>query len=73
MHFTMSKSAVGFNFPMYVFTAALPLGFLLTSLRLIKNIIDNINGSKSGGWNVNQTPLDELSTGERSTIKTNNK
>lgn len=73
MHFSMSKSAVGFNFPMYVFTTALPLGFLLTSLRLIKDIVENINGSKSGGWNINQMPVDELSTGERSTIKTNNK
>jgi TRAP-type C4-dicarboxylate transport system permease small subunit len=73
MHFSMSKSAVGFNFPMYVFTAAIPLGFLLTSLRLIKDIIENINRSKSGGWNMNQTTVDKLSVGEHYTIKTESK
>ena len=39
MQFTMQKSAMGFNFPMYLFTAALPVGFALTSVRLIADII----------------------------------
>ena len=73
MHFSMSKSAVGFNFPMYVFTAAIPLGFLMTSLRLIKDIIGNINGSRSGGWNMNQSPVDELNTEEHFTLDTESK
>jgi len=55
MHFTMEKSAVGFNFPMFVFTAALPLGFFLTSWRLIKNILGNIRGSITDRWGIHQT------------------
>ena len=39
MHFVMDKSVMGFRFPMYVFTAALPFGFALTSLRLIEDIV----------------------------------
>jgi TRAP-type C4-dicarboxylate transport system permease small subunit len=39
MHFGMNKSAMGFSFPMFVFTAALPFGFFLTSLRLIIDIV----------------------------------
>jgi TRAP-type C4-dicarboxylate transport system permease small subunit len=39
MHFEMNKSVMGFHFPMFVFTAALPIGFALTSLRLILDII----------------------------------
>src|SRR5687767_4227812 len=31
MHFIMDKSVMGFRFPMYFFTAALPAGFALTS------------------------------------------
>jgi TRAP-type C4-dicarboxylate transport system permease small subunit len=61
MHFSMGKSAVGFNFPMYVFTAALPLGFLLTSLRLFKDIFDHITGSKAGGWDINLKSVDKSS------------
>ncbi len=38
MHFVMSKTAMGFPFPMYLFTAALPSGFMLTSIRLIQDI-----------------------------------
>lgn len=38
MHFTMDKEAMGFRFPMFIFTAALPVGFALTSIRLIQNI-----------------------------------
>ena len=39
MHFMMDKSVMGFRFPMYLFTAALPFGFALTSLRLILDIV----------------------------------
>jgi TRAP-type C4-dicarboxylate transport system permease small subunit len=35
----MDKSVMGFRFPMYLFTAALPFGFALTSLRLIEDIV----------------------------------
>ena len=69
MHYAMNKSAIGFNFPMYVFTAALPLGFLLTSLRLFKDIVDIIKGNKPGGWDINQTPLDESGTRKHPVIK----
>lgn len=39
MHFIMNKSVMGFRFPMFWFTAALPFGFALTSYRLLQNII----------------------------------
>jgi TRAP-type C4-dicarboxylate transport system permease small subunit len=38
MHIAMDKSVMGFRFPMYLFTAALPVGFGLTSIRLIEDI-----------------------------------
>jgi TRAP-type C4-dicarboxylate transport system permease small subunit len=55
MHFTMKKSAVGFDFPMYIFTAALPVGFLLTSLRLMKDIFSNSGKSGMNRWDINQS------------------
>ncbi|MEX2233793.1 MAG: TRAP transporter small permease subunit [Cyclobacteriaceae bacterium] len=39
MHILMDKSVMGFRFPMYFFTAALPVGFALTSIRLIQDIV----------------------------------
>lgn len=45
MHFTMEKSVMGFRFPMYLFTAALPVGFGLTSIRLVQDIIHIITSS----------------------------
>lgn len=45
MHIALDKSAMGFHFPMFVFTAALPIGFALTSLRLVLDIISSIRGS----------------------------
>lgn len=39
MHFEMDKSVMGFHFPMYWFTIALPIGFALTSLRLTQDIV----------------------------------
>jgi TRAP-type C4-dicarboxylate transport system permease small subunit len=42
MHFIMHKSAMGFSFPMYLFTAALPAGFALTSVRLVNDILKKL-------------------------------
>jgi C4-dicarboxylate transporter DctQ subunit len=39
MHLEMNKSVMGFHFPMFIFTAALPVGFALTSFRLVVDII----------------------------------
>ena len=50
MHITMSKSAMGFNFPMYVFTAALPVGFGLTSFRLACDILKTLKNKKYQPW-----------------------
>ena len=44
MHLKMDKQVMGFNFPMFVFTAALPVGFGLTCIRLGRDIISNIRG-----------------------------
>lgn len=44
MHFTMDKSVMGFRFPMYLFTAALPFGFALTSIRLVQDLIRVVKG-----------------------------
>ena len=50
MHFMMSKTAMGFPFPMYLFTASLPAGFMLTSIRLIQDIamVMRIRGREVG-------------------------
>ncbi|MDA0193719.1 MAG: TRAP transporter small permease [Bacteroidetes bacterium] len=37
-HLGTQQSAVGFSFPMYLFTAALPVGFGLTAIRIIADI-----------------------------------
>jgi len=50
MQFFMKKSAIGFNFPMYIFTAALPIGFLLTCIRLIGDIMRRDHPSEEGKW-----------------------
>ena len=42
MQYIMQKSAMGFNFPMYLFTAALPAGFALTAIRLVADIVEKI-------------------------------
>jgi len=42
MHAMMDKSAMGFHFPMYLFSAAVPFGFALTATRLIQNIVSII-------------------------------
>jgi len=44
MHFTMGKSVMAFRFPMYLFTFALPVGFGLTSIRLMQDILRIIRG-----------------------------
>ncbi|NQU88529.1 MAG: TRAP transporter small permease subunit [Mariniphaga sp.] len=50
MHFNLDKSVMGFNFPMYVFTTALPVGFGLTSIRLVHNIINSIKKDNKTPW-----------------------
>ena len=60
MHFTMKKSAVGFNFPMYVFTMAMPVGFFFTALRLIKDIVNHSGESGINRWYTNQNPSNKL-------------
>jgi TRAP-type C4-dicarboxylate transport system permease small subunit len=51
MHFEMDKSVMGFHFPMYWFTAAVPVGFALTSLRLIQDIHHLINAKRDSDIN----------------------
>ena len=51
MQFNMQKSAMGFQFPMYLFTAALPAGFILTSIRILEDIINKIrNRTDQNPW-----------------------
>ncbi len=50
MHIDLDKSVMGFNFPMYVFTAALPIGFGLTAVRLAHNIINSFKKSTEAPW-----------------------
>lgn len=50
MHFQMHKSVMGFNFPMFLFTAALPVGFALTSLRLLIDIVKSLLITDREGW-----------------------
>lgn len=53
MHFALNKSAMGFRFPMFIFTAALPIGFAFTCLRLIDNIVHSFRGSyNSPPWDT---------------------
>ncbi|HLF32936.1 MAG TPA: TRAP transporter small permease [Cyclobacteriaceae bacterium] len=49
MHLKMGKSAMGFDFPIYIFTAAVPIGFGLTSIRLIRDIVHHIRTPKEAG------------------------
>ena len=44
MHLRMEKSVMGFRFPIFVFTMSLPVGFALTSFRLIQDIICFLQG-----------------------------
>lgn len=57
MHFSMNKMAVGFQFPMYIFTSALPVGFALTCIRLIQDIVRNLKDSEKG--DIWDTPIQE--------------
>ncbi|MEQ9716475.1 MAG: TRAP transporter small permease [Candidatus Asgardarchaeum sp.] len=41
-HLIIGKSTCGFRFPMFIFTAALPIGFGLTSLNIIIQIKEEI-------------------------------
>lgn len=53
MHFTMNKSVMGFNFPMYVFTAALPLGFFLSSVRIVHDTYATLKSRDHKPWELN--------------------
>ena len=46
----MKKSTVGFDFPMYVFTLAMPVGFFLTSIRLLKDILRHAREDGINRW-----------------------
>jgi len=63
MHYSMGKMAVGFQFPMYIFTAALPVGFALTSIRLIQDIFKKMRSSgKTDIWESHiQEEISEIS------------
>ena len=52
MHIDFDKSSIGFIFPMFVFTAALPVGFGLTSIRLIHNIFISFKKTNPTPWSV---------------------
>jgi TRAP-type C4-dicarboxylate transport system permease small subunit len=53
MHFTMNKSVMGFRFPMYVFTSALPLGFFLSSARIVHDIYATFKNRDHKPWELN--------------------
>jgi len=42
MHYSMDTSAQGFNFPMWVFIAAVPFGYGLTCIRMFQDIIHRL-------------------------------
>lgn len=44
MHFHMDKSVMGFRFPMYLFSAAVPFGFGLNAIRIIQDIMLVLSG-----------------------------
>lgn len=53
MQFEMQKSAMGFHFPMYIFTAALPIGFGLTTIRILEDILQKINSNdQTNPWDA---------------------
>jgi TRAP-type C4-dicarboxylate transport system permease small subunit len=45
---------------MFVFTAALPIGFFLTSLRLIQDIFKSAQGSLTNLWRMEEKTMNEL-------------
>lgn len=51
MHIELNKSAMGFRFPMFIFTAALPIGYAFTCFRLIQDLVRSLRGSdRSPSW-----------------------
>jgi TRAP-type C4-dicarboxylate transport system permease small subunit len=53
MQFKMEKSAMGFQFPMFWFTSALPIGFGLTGIRIIEDIIHKVkNKNQINPWDT---------------------
>jgi len=59
-HYELDKSTVGFDAPMYIFTAAIPVSFALTSIRLIIDIKDTFVSRKQHPW-VNENAAVPLS------------
>jgi len=59
MHFELSKTAIGFNVPMVLFTAAMPLGFLLTALRLIQDISRSLLEPEKDYWRIDQGSMND--------------
>jgi TRAP-type C4-dicarboxylate transport system permease small subunit len=42
MHYSMGTSAPGFDFPMFVFIAAVPFGYGLTCIRVVQEIVHRL-------------------------------
>ena len=55
IHYSMNKTAMGFNYPMFVFTMAIPAGFALCSYRLIADIINLIGKPDHEPWKTPRT------------------
>jgi TRAP-type C4-dicarboxylate transport system permease small subunit len=55
MHYSMAKTAMGFNYPMFVFTMAIPAGFALCSYRLVVDIINLIGKPDHQPWKTPRT------------------
>ena len=77
MHLEMGKTAMGFNFPMYVFTAALPVGFFLTSIRLVidiyKSLRDPLHYHPWEGQTPQGMPQEQIMDEQSSSIDVNTK
>jgi len=55
-HYELDKSTIGFEAPMYIFTAAIPVSFALTSIRLLLDIKKTLFSGKQDPWvNENAT------------------
>jgi len=55
MHMDSGKSVMGFVFPLFIFTTALPVGFGLTSIRLIHNIYISLKKTNPMPWITDAT------------------
>ena len=69
MHFELDKSAMGFQFPMYIFTAAIPFGMGLTSIRLVANIIGTFRSPDQQPWDAQEGGLAGITLKSKGRIK----